>query len=162
MESLSFWAISRTLWMVNGCFFQARGGNIISIHGRSNRVLLEMVKMLQMKWDVIVSVLLFFLTNCVLGIIVPDFIVQVALRVVIVIILRILVSCLSLHCLGELRKKVVYKALNSPPLYCSSSLLPENNKCHSPGWCPPSPPPCKWSSTWLDSGNYGGSCGPIR
>ena len=56
--------------------------------------------MLQMKWDVIVSVLLFFLTNCVLGIIVPDFIVQVALRVVIVIILRILVSCLSWIRLG--------------------------------------------------------------
>ena len=53
--------------MVNGCFFQARGGNIISIHGRSNRVLLEMVKMLQMKWDVIVSVLLFFFNKLRIG-----------------------------------------------------------------------------------------------
>ena len=51
--------------------------------------------MLQMNWYKIVCVLL-YLTNCVLGIIVPDCIVHVALHVVIVVILRVLVSCLSL------------------------------------------------------------------
>ena len=75
------------------------GGINISIHSRSNRVLLKAVKMLQLNRDIVVWILL-HLTNCVLGIIVPDCIVHVALHVVIVVILRILVSCLIRNRLG--------------------------------------------------------------
>ena len=67
-----------------------------------------MVKMLQMNWYKIVCVLL-YLTNCVLGIIVPDCIVHVALHVVIVLILRILVPCLNWNHLGLIGKKVSTK-----------------------------------------------------
>ena len=75
------------------------GGINISIHSRSNRALLKVVKMLQLNRDIVVWILL-HLTNCVLGIIVPDCIVHVALHVVIVVILRILVSCLIRNHLG--------------------------------------------------------------
>ena len=64
--------------------------------------------MLQMNWYKIVCVLL-YLTNCVLGIIVPDCIVHVALHVVIVLILRILVPCLNWNHLGLIGKKVSTK-----------------------------------------------------
>ena len=71
------------------------GCGALAVSRKTPIYFLEMVKMLQMKWYIIVCILL-YLTNCVLGIIVPDCIVHVALHVVIVVILRVLVSCLSL------------------------------------------------------------------